>query len=381
MADLQGTFEYLGLNGFLLSPAEQTALQCSLRRLSQEHGCHVKFWGKIQTLGKADYLIAQGCRVLGGETCPLEELGERLSWFSNDGGNRWTRLDSAGPQYVTPKAEKRPAYMDDAEALRAESHARCEEIRGHFWGDPDFEYKVKEVMPEPEPEPEAPAPPKEQGAEGEEGDEGAAEEEKEEEEEKPADEEAEAAEGGGEEAGEGEGEGEGGADKKKKKKKFMLVATKESTRLAHFVRQHDLNCQIVPHGMLMLTAADPAVPLSVAINKTWDGLTPSHADSLDNYLHLRPPTSAQPLPAKSKAHYNAVLDFMESIQNDIPSGVWSLQYDPALGVAIGKNLLYQGSVFYHKPGSTVFGQYYFGNGQRNLDLCFMLPEPCQTRHT
>lgn len=379
MADLQSTFEYLGLNGFLLAPAEQTALQCSLRRLSQEHGCHVKFWGKVQCLGKNDYLIAQGCRVLGGETCPLDELGNRLSWFSNDGGNRWTQLNSDGPQYVTPKGEKRPAYMDDADALRAESHARCEEIRGHFFGDPDFEYKVKEVMPEPEPEPEVPPPPKEQGAEGEdkeEEDEG----EKEDEEEKAPEEEAEAAEGGDAGEGEGDGEGgEGGAEKKKKKKKYMLVATKESTRLAHFVKQHDLNCQVVPHGMLMLTAADPTVTLSVAINKTWDGLTPSAADSLENYLHLRAPSSSEGLPAKSKAHYNAVLDFMESIQNDIPSGAWSLQYDPALGVAIGKNLLYQGSVFYHRPGSATFGQYYFGNGQRNLDLCFMLPEPCMRR--
>eukprot|EP01062_Namystynia_karyoxenos_P061604 TRINITY_DN5396_c1_g1_i7.p1 TRINITY_DN5396_c1_g1~~TRINITY_DN5396_c1_g1_i7.p1 ORF type:complete len:372 (+),score=151.43 TRINITY_DN5396_c1_g1_i7:961-2076(+) len=365
MADLQGTFDYLGLNGFLLSPAEQTALSCSLPRLSSQAGRPVKFWGKVFGY-KNDYLVAQTVPVTGERVEALDRLGDRRSWYSVDGGHHWSELQKAGPQYKLPKGEALPKGLDQEESLREQRTAYCEQIRGHFWGNPDFEYKVKEEMPEPEPE-EAPAPPPKDSADEEREEEGDAEEPEE-----KAEEGEDAAEGAGEGDAEEGGEGEGAA-KPKKKKKFMLVCTKESTRLAHFVEQHDRHCQVAPHGQLMLTAADPSTPLSVALNKTWDGLPAAEADSLGSYLHFRPCVSEGPRKKAAQRH-NPVLDFMESIDQDIPSGVWSLQYDPSLGIVVGKNLLYQGSVFYHKPNTALFGQYYFGNGQRNLDLCFMLPE-------
>eukprot|EP01065_Artemidia_motanka_P030423 TRINITY_DN36442_c0_g1_i1.p1 TRINITY_DN36442_c0_g1~~TRINITY_DN36442_c0_g1_i1.p1 ORF type:complete len:375 (+),score=161.23 TRINITY_DN36442_c0_g1_i1:64-1188(+) len=367
MADLQGTFDFLGLNGHLLSPAEQTALSCSLLQLSNEAGRMVRLWGKI--IGyDGDYLVAQAVPVAGSVAVQLESLGDRRTWYSVDGGHNWTELEKAGPVYKLPKGERLPKGLDDEAVLREQRVAYCEQIRGHFWGRPDFEYKVREVMPEPEPEVAPPPPPKPDGdedkEEDDEGDDGDADDKDDE----------------GEEAAADEGAGEGGepeegdaAAPKKRKQKFMLVCTKESTRLAYFVEQHDRHCQVAPYGQYMVTAADPATPLSVAINKTWDGLSPAEADDLRSYLHFRPPLGERPVRTQGRPH-NAALDFMEPISNDIPSGVWSLQYDPSLGVAVGKNMLYQGSVFYHKPQSALFGQYYFGYGQRNLDLCFMLPE-------
>jgi len=353
--DLQGSFEYLGLNGFLLSPAEQAALSCSLLRLSQQAGAPVRFWGKV--LGyKNDYMVAQATPVAGHAPVAVDDLGLRQSWYSVDGGHSWTSLEIGGPIYKLPKGESLPASHENRENY-------CEQIRGRFWGLPDFEYKVKEEMPEPDPDV-APAPPPKE----------AAEEEEEKEEEEPADEEEDKGEEegeGGAEGAEGEGAEDEAAAPKKKKKRFMLVCTRESTRLAHFVAQHDFHCQVVPHGQYMLTSQDPARPLSVAVNQTWEGLQPTEADDLASYLHFRPPTGAV---AKCPGRvFNSALDFMEGIDTDIPSGVWSLQYDPGLGIVVGKNLLFQGSLFYHRPRTAVFGQYYFGSGQRNLDLCFMLP--------
>eukprot|EP00756_Hemistasia_phaeocysticola_P008363 Hpha_TRINITY_DN145_c0_g1::TRINITY_DN145_c0_g1_i1::g.82257::m.82257/K19757/RSPH9; radial spoke head protein 9 len=180
--DLQGSFEYLGLNGFLLSPGEQAALSCSLLRLSQQAGRPVRFWGKVLGYNN-DYMVAQGTPVTGHAPVPVDQLGLRQSWYSVDGGHSWTTLESGGPIYKLPKGEVMPASLDTEEVRREHREVYCEQIRGRFWGNPDFEYKVKEEMPEPDPDVAPPPPPK------------ATEEEEEKEEDEPAGDEEEKEEG------------------------------------------------------------------------------------------------------------------------------------------------------------------------------------------
>jgi radial spoke head protein 9 len=116
------------------------------------------------------------------------------------------------------------------------------------------------------------------------------------------------------------------------------VAVTEAQRLAIFIDQVVQHCRVIPRNFEM------------------GGLTAVLAARLDSYLH------DLPLPEGAK-----------SIASDIPTGAWVLKTDKITQLAVGLNLLFEGYIFYHKPNSNTFGQFYIGNGERNEDLCFMLP--------
>jgi hypothetical protein len=320
----------------MLSVAEETALHCSLTVLSQQTKKDIKFWGKV--LGySGDYLLCQGT----GD----DVLSARRSYFSTDGGLTWTILDQVAP----------------------DQREFCEQIRGLFMGDPSYEYRIQKIRPPEEDVQVAPA------AEVPNPEDSAANPEATEEPEEPEDPEDGAADP---EAGEGQPEGTAPAEgddapaeeKKsiKKKVQIQIVAIKESTRLAYFVEEHDYNCAVVPRGLYVCTQDGRVVK-----NKTYEGIDPAAAGKLSSYYHLRKrdPNNSSALGNES---CNLAVDFLDSIQEDIPRGVWGLKYDPLLDVVVGQNLYFLGSTFFMKPNTATSGQFYIGDGEQNLDLCFML---------
>eukprot|EP01063_Lacrimia_lanifica_P009173 TRINITY_DN161_c0_g1_i3.p1 TRINITY_DN161_c0_g1~~TRINITY_DN161_c0_g1_i3.p1 ORF type:complete len:336 (+),score=183.55 TRINITY_DN161_c0_g1_i3:150-1157(+) len=335
MTDLQSTFEHIGLTGHHLTPSEQAALTCSLAALSKDFGAPVVFWGRVEGY-KANYMIAQTVSVCAGHGVELEALGKEKSLYSVDGGHNWSLLES------------------DPSNLQKEF---SQQIRGKFTGNPRHEYKVQQRIPEVE---EKPTEKKEEAKEDDAEKKDEDEEGEEKEEKEDAEEEAPPA-----------AEEEAPADEedapKKPKKKTMIVAMLEETRLAFFVHDHDKRCKVLPSGQLVLASEKLVAP-----NKTFLGLSTRESMEVGKYLHYRKPLLAQ-LPQKGSHDYNPVVDFLEPLSTDIPSGVWSLFYDPSMSIVIGKNFMYPGTVFYHQPNTRCFGQYYFGTGEVNLDLCMMMP--------
>lgn len=65
-------------------------------------------------------------------------------------------------------------------------------------------------------------------------------------------------------------------------------------------------------------------------------------------------------------------DFLDVIDNDQIKGSWTLHLDTTGSVANIRNLLWPGFYAYHKVGTTLFGNFYFGDGRKNHDLPFML---------
>jgi len=53
-------------------------------------------------------------------------------------------------------------------------------------------------------------------------------------------------------------------------------------------------------------------------------------------------------------------------------GSWSLQFERGSGQVTLRSLLWLGYTFFHVPESRVYGGIYVGNGERNIDLPFML---------
>lgn len=325
------------LRGKSLSIPEITALQASLVVLSEKnHFSRVSFWGKI--LGyQNDYYIAE---VLSATDVATGTFGLRTAYYSVDGGVNWTALPSLTQDQVD----------------------FSEQLRGRFIGQPDFAYKIRrDIPPEPEVAPELPAEDKAENDE-EDGDGEAA-----------ADEEKEEGEGEAQQEAVPEEENAEGEEKvpKKLKPKFQIISMTEACRVAHFVAVHNKSCLLVPRGAFVLKSPGNIF----AKNRTFSGLSPDDAMRLSSYFHV----DQNPLEDLSKNHmlygptFSATTDFLRSIAEDTPEGVWSLQYDATHGVVTLENLLYEGSLFYLKVDSAEYGQVYFGTGERNLDLCFVLP--------
>lgn len=158
----------------------------------------------------------------------------------------------------------------------------------------------------------------------------------------------------------------------------VIYCIRESERLSCFVKEHGERCRVVPRGAFALRekplsaqASETNATISVARNTTFEGLDRAAAGRLTSYFHLRPTSRDRSLLEKENTA-NAV-DFLDTIADDVPAGIWNLRYDPVLDVIYGTSNAYFGTVFFHQPQSkTIYGNVYIGDGSANQDLAFML---------
>uniref|UniRef100_A0A7S1PIM0 Radial spoke head protein 9 homolog n=1 Tax=Percolomonas cosmopolitus TaxID=63605 RepID=A0A7S1PIM0_9EUKA len=211
-------------------------------------------------------------------------------------------------------------------------------IRGYFMGDASFEYTFdKEHQTDDQDEQDQQAPPPQQEQKSENDDD-------EEEQEANEDEDAEP-----------------------KKPTRPLTSIKEEVRLSYFLEAMLFDTSVVPRGAFVKN-----IQGAIVQNPLFEGLNQTEAAKLKNYVHLR---EAVRLPHKSdleKDQLSPAFDFADTLDEDVPTRSWTVQYDQTYGSIVGKSLLWPGYVFYHIPESNTFGSYYVGNGCKNYDLCFML---------
>lgn len=143
------------------------------------------------------------------------------------------------------------------------------------------------------------------------------------------------------------------------------VALKESERLASFIAQHDFHCRVIPRGSQLLHEDD-----SIRLNALFDGLDRTAAGKLGSYVHLR--NQRRPASLLEQEGVNKAVDFLDPLTDDIPMGVWSLKFEPMYDLVYSASNLFVGSVFYHRPETSLFGNIYIGDGCPNHDCAFML---------
>ncbi|EPY26605.1 radial spoke head protein 9 [Strigomonas culicis] len=321
--------QYLSLVGRALHVSEVTAVECSLPLLAQRYGAPAELWGKV--LGyKRDYVVAQ--------LRPGDFFGPRVTFASVDGGNNWTLLSD----------------------VSADQAVLCEELRGPFVGDLNYLYKVRRDIPDAPAEPTVDLPAADDAlAQAKAGLAEAQSDADDEEEEREEGEE-------GEEGEEDEGDA-AVAKRKKNKPKFMLVSVTEGVRLAHFVRLHDDACRLVVRAEYALQGQAVGER-----NRFFAGQVLNNALKPSCYLkaaHLGDPARNATLYGHT---YNEHTDYLRPITDDAPVGVWSVKYDATLNVVAVQNLLFEGSLFWYRPGTVEHGQIYVGTAERNFDLFFAL---------
>ncbi|KAK7815525.1 hypothetical protein U0070_005637 [Myodes glareolus] len=147
----------------------------------------------------------------------------------------------------------------------------------------------------------------------------------------------------------------------------VVVQIKEETRLVSIIDQIDKAVAIIPRGALFKT------PFGVThVNRTFEGLPLSEIRKLSSYFHFREAIDLKNKTLLEKADLNPSLDFMDSLEYDIPKGSWSIQMERGNALVVLRSLLWPGLTFYHAPRSKNYGYIYVGTGEKNMDLPFML---------
>ncbi|XP_062953205.1 radial spoke head protein 9 homolog isoform X2 [Cynocephalus volans] len=124
---------------------------------------------------------------------------------------------------------------------------------------------------------------------------------------------------------------------------------------------------IIPRGALFKTPFGP-----IHVNRTFEGLSLSESKKLSSYFHFREPIELKNKTLLEKADLDPSLDFMDSLEYDIPKGSWSIQMERGNALVVLRSLLWPGLTFYHAPHTKNYGYIYVGTGEKNIDLPFML---------
>jgi len=145
------------------------------------------------------------------------------------------------------------------------------------------------------------------------------------------------------------------------------ITVKEENRLAAVVAEIDREVMLVPRGAYIRAPTGDVYP-----NRHFEGLNPLEAIRLSNYQHFRKAESLFDKTMLERANLDPSVDFMDSIENDVPKGCWSVQQERGNGLVSLKSLLWPGYFFYHVPETRQYGSVYVGIGEKNIDLPFML---------
>lgn len=157
----------------------------------------------------------------------------------------------------------------------------------------------------------------------------------------------------------------GSGDEQTEEEEAIMI--KEEDRLAAIISDIDQDVNIVPRAAFVRTPTG-----EVFQNRSFEGLSVAEAAKLCSYMHFREPVKLQEKSLLQKANLDRSLDFLDTIDEDIPKGSWSLQFERGSGLVTLRSLLWIGYTFYHVPGTRAFGSVYVGTGEKNLDLPFML---------
>merc|ERR1712038_87001 len=154
----------------------------------------------------------------------------------------------------------------------------------------------------------------------------------------------------------------------------VSIQVKEEDRLASVIMRIDEEAMIVPRGSYLRTPAG-----IVHKNPSFSGLSTRDAQQLENWLHFCPPVK---LPSKSlleQADAAAPIDFLSTCAEDVPNkSSWSIQTETGPGVDCAlvklRSLHWIGAEACHIPETSNFSRVYIGDGSKNIDLPFMLPQ-------
>lgn len=153
---------------------------------------------------------------------------------------------------------------------------------------------------------------------------------------------------------------EGAEEGEEPEKKFV----DEVTRLAVMVAAIDSECAMLPAGALIKQPGG-----KVEDSQTFKGLDFSKATALKSYVFINQPKDV----SVNADAMTASTDFLTTCDAMVPKGALVKKFDESMNVVCWRSLVYEGFVAYSLVGAPMHGYCYFGMGQKNADIAFMLP--------
>lgn len=142
---------------------------------------------------------------------------------------------------------------------------------------------------------------------------------------------------------------------------------KEEARLASTISNINDEAEICARGQLLKRPDG-----TIIINNNFYGLSTLESKQLKSYLHVRQPQHRWNTNLLTRADYNYSMDFLDTIDMDIPNGCWNLSLEHSGTVVYLKNLYWLGMTYFHKVKTPDAGFCYIGNGRKNWDVPFLL---------
>ena len=141
----------------------------------------------------------------------------------------------------------------------------------------------------------------------------------------------------------------------------------EEDRLLMTVLAIENDCQIVPKDSFRMTENH-----EVERNVAFRGLSRDACFDLTSYSHFRnvQDDAKKALLLQDDAVFQP--DFLDEVSTDLPAGMWSIQQDTSCSMSVIRNNIWAGYTAYACAGTGDFGGIYVGDGQKNLDLVFMM---------
>ena len=134
-------------------------------------------------------------------------------------------------------------------------------------------------------------------------------------------------------------------------------------RLAVMVGTIDSEAAMAPEGALCMTPTG-----AIAASPAFAGSTKETACSASGYVFVN---QKKPVDALATTATKAA-DCLVSCETLVPKGALCTSVDEANGCVLVRNLVWPGFVAYTWLGAPFWGYAYFGSGQKNADIAFML---------
>jgi len=142
----------------------------------------------------------------------------------------------------------------------------------------------------------------------------------------------------------------------------------ELDRLQFTVYAIENDCHIMPKGSIKLTDQH-----EVRRDNAFRGLSMPDACQLENYCHFRAVQDHLKAAGLEKDECVFKKDFLDEACNQKVRGAVSAQkVSTKQNVALLRNHIWPGYATYHVANTKTHGCFYFGEGQKNLDLAFQL---------
>jgi len=141
----------------------------------------------------------------------------------------------------------------------------------------------------------------------------------------------------------------------------------ELERVSHAVNSIEADTCVVPAGAYYMTPTG-----DVSVDRSFKGLSSQDVQNISSYLLLRDPRNSSTLARIRKQGVSNITSFLDAITENQPAGLWSVQTDESGENVSVRSLVWPGYEFKTEVNSPDFVGAYFGSGERNDDVLFML---------